>query len=95
MSAPTLLGSAARGFSLIELMVALAIAMLLLASLSGVFARSIKTRDKIDLEGQKIETARYALDILAEDVRLADVELPRDHGDRLFRDVAVAVLHLM
>ncbi|MBI5898185.1 MAG: PilW family protein [Rhodocyclales bacterium] len=54
-----------------ELLVAMAIAMTLLAALSSVFSQSISAREKIDLEGQKIETARYSLDTLAEDIRLA------------------------
>lgn len=60
-----------RGFSLVELMIAMGISMILLASLSSIFAQSIITREKIDREGQKIETARYSLDTLAEDIRLA------------------------
>ncbi|OHC70377.1 MAG: hypothetical protein A3H93_14225 [Rhodocyclales bacterium RIFCSPLOWO2_02_FULL_63_24] len=60
-----------RGFSLIELMVAMGISMILLAALSSIFAQSITTREKIDREGRKIETARYSLDTLAEDIRLA------------------------
>lgn len=54
-----------------ELMVAMGIAMVLLSALSSIFAQSISAREKIDLEGQKIETARYSLDTLAEDIRLA------------------------
>lgn len=60
-----------RGFSLIELIIAMGISMVLLAALSSIFATSINTREKIDREGQKIETARYSLDTLAEDIRLA------------------------
>lgn len=62
---------AGRGFSLIELMVAMGISVVLMAALASIFATSVKTREKIDLEGQKIETARYSLDTLAEDLRLA------------------------
>lgn len=62
---------AGRGFSLIELMVAMAISVVLMAALASIFATSVKTREKIDLEGQKIESARYSLDTLAEDIRLA------------------------
>lgn len=54
-----------------ELLVSMAIAMTLLAALASVFTQSISAREKIDLEGQKIETARYSLDTLAEDIRLA------------------------
>lgn len=60
-----------RGFSLIELILAMGISMVLLAALSSIFAQSISSREKIDREGQKIETARYSLDTLAEDIRLA------------------------
>lgn len=63
--------SRSQGFSLMELMVSMAIAMILLAALASVFTQSISAREKIDLEGQKIETARYSLDTLAEDIRLA------------------------
>jgi type IV pilus assembly protein PilW len=63
--------AAQGGFSLIELMIAMVISMVLLAALSGIFAQSITSREKIDREGQKIETARYSLDTLAEDIRLA------------------------
>ncbi len=47
-----------RGFSLMELMISMAIAMVLLAALASVFTQSISAREKIDLEGQKIETGR-------------------------------------
>jgi type IV pilus assembly protein PilW len=60
-----------RGFSLVELMVAMGISTLLMAALASIFATSVTTREKIDREGQKIETARYSLDTLAEDIRLA------------------------
>jgi len=60
-----------RGFSLPELIVAMGIAMVLMGALAAIFASSITTREKIDRDGQKIETARYSLDTLAEDIRLA------------------------
>lgn len=62
---------AGRGFSLIELMIAMGISVILMAALASIFASSVKTREKVDNEGQKIETARYSLDTLAEDIRLA------------------------
>lgn len=62
---------AGRGFSLIELLISMGISVILMAALASIFATSVKTREKIDLEGQKIETARYSLDTLAEDIRLA------------------------
>lgn len=61
----------AHGFSLVELMVAMAISMILLMSIASVFSTSIATRETIDREGRKIENARYSIDTLAEDIRLA------------------------
>lgn len=60
-----------RGFTLIEVIVALAISMILMTALASIFAQSVNTREKIDRDGQKIETARYSLDMLSEDIRLA------------------------
>lgn len=60
-----------RGFTLIEIIVALAISMVLMAALASIFAQSVNVREKIDRDGQKIETARYSLDTLSEDIRLA------------------------
>ncbi len=59
------------GFSLVELMVAMVISMVLLAALASIFTQVVTTREKIDRDGQKIEAARYSLDTLAEDIRLA------------------------
>jgi type IV pilus assembly protein PilW len=59
------------GFSLPELLVAMAISMVLLAALGGIFAQSVGTREKIDREGQKIEAARYSIDTMTDDIRLA------------------------
>jgi prepilin-type N-terminal cleavage/methylation domain-containing protein len=42
-----------RGFSLIELILAMGISLVLLAALSAIFAQSITAREKIDREGQK------------------------------------------
>jgi len=59
------------GFTLTEVMVVLAISSVLMTSLAAIFAQSVNTRDQIDRDGQKIEAARYSLDSLAEDIRLA------------------------
>lgn len=59
------------GMSLMEVLVALGISMVLLAALAGLFSSSVKTRQQVDREGQKIENGRYALDSIAEDIRLA------------------------
>lgn len=60
-----------RGFTLIEIMVALVISTILMTALASIFAQSVSTREQIDRDGQKIETARYSIDTLSEDIRLA------------------------
>lgn len=69
MRAP--LRSSTHGFTLIEVMISLAIATILMVALSGLFVQSVKSRQQIDRDGQKVENGRYALDVLAEDIRLA------------------------
>lgn len=69
MRAP--LRSSTHGFTLIEVMISLAIATVLMVALSGLFVQSVKSRQQVDRDGQKIENGRYALDVLAEDIRLA------------------------
>lgn len=61
----------ASGFSLIEMLVALVISMIIASAMASLFARSIGSRTQIDREGQKIEGGRYALDTIADDLRLA------------------------
>lgn len=62
---------APRGFSLIELMVALAIAMVLMGALAGIFASTINARQQVVRDGQKLENARVSIEALTEDLRLA------------------------
>lgn len=60
-----------RGVSLVEILVALAIGAVIAASLAIVFSQSVKTRERVNRDSQKIENGRYALDIIADDIRLA------------------------
>lgn len=60
-----------KGFSLVELLFALAIAMIISAAMASLFAQSVKSRGKTDTDGQRIEGGRYALDVLADDLRHA------------------------
>jgi type IV pilus assembly protein PilW len=59
------------GFSLVELMVALAIAALLLAALSIMFVNTSIARGEIDRTSRQIESGRYAMQILSDDIRHA------------------------
>ena len=61
----------AQGFSLVELMISLAIGLLLLTALATLFANSSRTQREVGLSAQQIENGRTAIDIVSEDVRHA------------------------
>src|SRR5947208_2550242 len=61
----------AQGFSLVELMVSLAIGLLLLTALATLFANSSRTQREVGLSAQQIENGRTAIDIVSEDLRHA------------------------
>lgn len=69
-----------RGFSLVELMVALAIGLILVAGLAALFANSSQTGNEIDKSIRQIENGRYAAELLTENVSIAGYygELARD-----------------
>ena len=71
---------AARGFSLVELMVALAIGLILVTGLATLFANSSQTGNEIDKSIRQIENGRYAAELLSEDLSIAGYygELARD-----------------
>jgi type IV pilus assembly protein PilW len=60
-----------RGFSLVELMVALAIGLVLLTLLATVFANSSRSQKEITLAAQQVENGRYAIELLTDDLRHA------------------------
>ena len=59
------------GFSLVELMVALALGLLILVGLSTLFANTSVARGEIDKASRQIENGRFALQTLADDIRHA------------------------
>ena len=59
------------GFSLIELMVAIALGLLILAGMALVFSNSSATRNEIDRTNRQIENGRYAMELLRDDLQLA------------------------
>lgn len=63
--------SSVRGFTLMEVLVALGISMVIMAAMAALFAQSVKSRQQVDREGQKMENARFSVDAMAEDIRLA------------------------
>lgn len=68
------------GFSLVELMVALAIGLILVAGLATLFANSSRTGSEIDKSMRQIENGRYAAELFSENVGIAGYygELVRD-----------------
>lgn len=60
-----------RGFSLVELMVAIAIGLILVAGLATLFANSSQTGNEIDKSIRQIENGRYAAELLSEDISVA------------------------
>ena len=60
-----------RGFTLIEIMVALAIGMVILLALTILFARNTGNQSELERSTRQIEGARFSLDALAEDIQHA------------------------
>lgn len=60
-----------RGFSLIELMIALAIGLVVLAVLATVFSQTSSGRSELDRVSRLVENSRYAVDSIGDDVRHA------------------------
>jgi type IV pilus assembly protein PilW len=58
-----------RGYSIIELMVAITISLIVLAALVGLFAGNSRERGEIERANQQTENGRYALQIIGDDLR--------------------------
>lgn len=62
---------AARGFSLVELLIAVAIGLALLAGLSVMFVKNTRAQAEIEKAHRQVENGRYAIDLLTGDLRNA------------------------
>jgi type IV pilus assembly protein PilW len=60
-----------RGFTLVELMVALTVGMIILLALTLVFSRNNSNLMEVEKTGRQMENGRFALDMLGEEVRHA------------------------
>ncbi len=74
-----------RGFSLIELMIAMTIGLVLLAAVAAIATNSSRTQRDIERMGSQVENGRYALDLLRREIEHAgyygafyDVGAPED-----------------
>ncbi|MEH6436617.1 PilW family protein [Massilia sp. DD77] len=61
----------ARGFSLAELLIAVALGLAILGGLSAMFVKNTRTQAEIDKAHRQVENGRYAIDLLAVDLRNA------------------------
>jgi len=60
-----------RGFSLVELMVALVVGLILVAGIALLFANSSQSASEFDKSVRQIENGRFAVDALVEDISVA------------------------
>jgi type IV pilus assembly protein PilW len=60
-----------QGFSIPELLVALAIGMLILAGMTTLFVRNSRTQTEVERANRQIENGRYAIGLLSTDLRNA------------------------
>lgn len=69
-----------RGFSLVELMVGMAIGLVLIAGLSLLFANTSQSGNELEKSIRQIENGRYAVELLHDDLMLAGYygEVPTD-----------------
>ena len=64
-------GRSATGATVVEVMIGMALGMIVVAALGAVFASSINTRNEIERAGQQIESGRYALELLRDEIHQA------------------------
>lgn len=60
-----------KGFSLVELMVAIALGLLVVTGLVYVFANSSRSYGELQKSAQQIENGRYAMNVISDDLRHA------------------------
>lgn len=59
------------GYTIIELMIAITISLIILASLVSIFANNSRTRGEIERANQQTENGRYALQLITDDLHNA------------------------
>jgi len=70
-SCPPLFPRRQRGMTLVELMVAMAVGLLLVAGLIALYANASQSATELEKSVRQIENGRYAVDLLAEDLSMA------------------------
>ncbi|MBE0613899.1 MAG: PilW family protein [Burkholderiales bacterium] len=64
-------GKSQGGFSLIELMIAITLGLMILSGLTAVFVKNSLARTEIERSHRQLESGRYAMALLTEDLRMA------------------------
>jgi len=59
------------GLSLIELMISIALGLIILSAVVGVFVNASAARNELERTSRQIENGRYAVEVLSDDVRLS------------------------
>jgi len=70
MRPPFKLRSSHRGFSLVEMMIAMTIGLMIVAGLATIFANTSNTQRELRRAAQLIENGRYAMDTLTQDIQV-------------------------
>jgi type IV pilus assembly protein PilW len=76
------------GLTLVELMIAVTIALLLLAALGAMYGSSVKARNEVERTNRQIENGRYAIQMLRDDIQLAGFWGEYKIGDFANEDLA-------
>src|SRR5512140_3570661 len=72
-----------RGFSLIELMIAITLGLMIMTGLVSVFVKNSLVRSEIERSNRQIESGRYAVTLLTEDLRMAGFPSSFDRRDTI------------
>ncbi len=59
------------GFSLIELMIAITLGLMIMTGLVTIFVKNSQARTEIERNNRQLESGRYAMNLLTEDLRMA------------------------
>lgn len=59
------------GFSLIELMIAITLGLMIMVGLISIFVKNSQARSEIERSNRQLESGRYAMSLLTEDLRMA------------------------
>lgn len=59
------------GFSLVELMIAITLGLIIMTGLVSIFVKNSQARSEIERSNRQLESGRYAMSLLTEDLRMA------------------------